>query len=400
MKVLVIDEWLPWPLETGKKIRSFNLISRLAKQHDIHYLAYVTLPQEREKIDALEKQGIKVISVKDVRTPKWTMKFYLEVLINLLSTKPFSTAYHIKKVFIVQMRQAVESLKPDIIHCEWSNLAPFLAGYENIPRVIAAHNVESDIWKRLAENGPDFHTKLLGKVQAKRIERLEREWYPAVEHCIAVSREDQDVIESYGAKVSLVENGVDLQHYDYQTESEINQNSLVFVASFDTFSNQDGVHFFMNEIFPKIIKQNAGIDIWLVGKNPPDEIKWYSKKYSQIHVTGTVPDVRTYIAKCPICIVPLRIGGGSRLKILEAMAMKKPVISTTIGAEGLRIKHGENIILTDTPEDFAQNILVLLADQHKQTKIGDAGFKLVKYHYDWSNLAILQGNIWSGTNKN
>ncbi len=400
LKILVIDEWLPWPLDSGKKIRSFNLMRHLAKEYKIYYQAYVNLPQEEEKVEVMESHGIHVIPVEDVRTSKWTLRFYFEVIINMLSAKPFSTVYHIKSTFSKKMRETVEQVKPDLIHCEWTNLAPFLEEYQNMPRVIAAHNVESDIWKRLAANGSNLFVRFLGKQQEKRIEILERKWYRKVDHCIAVSQEDKQVIESYGAQVSIVENGVDIAFYNNVDNTVEDNNRLIFVSSLDTFSNQDGVDYFVKNIFPVLIRKKPEISFWIVGKNPTEKIKSYAQKNSKIIVTGTVPDVREYISKSAVCVVPLRIGGGSRLKILEAMAMKKPVISTSVGAEGLRVNNGVDIILSDEPEDFADRILELQSNSDLQRNLGSAGWKLVDSNYDWGRLAEKQSRIWKKQGSN
>jgi len=397
MRVLVFDEWLPWPLECGKKIRTFNLLANLAARHEILYLSYVNLPEEREKIRVLEEKGIHVIPVDDQRTPKWTLFFYLKVLRNFFSKEPFSSDYHINPNFIQKMLEVVQKEKPDLLHCEWTNLAPLLGYVTNIPRVIASHNVESDIWKRLAENSRNPFTRVLANQQSKKIMRLEREWYPKVEHCTAVSSEDEKVISSYGARVSVVENGVDIERYDARNAApqEVDRNRLIFTASFETFSNQDAVDFLVEAIFPLVIRQNPKVNLWIVGKDPSKKIKNYARKHSQVYVTGTVPDVRDYILKSAICVVPIRIAGGSRLKIVEALALKKPVISTTIGAEGLRVKDDENILLADTPKDFADKLLALLNDPGKQKSLGRAGWELVRTNYDWKVLAEKQSEIWT-----
>jgi len=394
MKVLVIDEWLPWPLESGKKIRSFNLITRLALKHEILYLAYVRLPEEKEKVEMLEKRGISVIAVEDVRLKKWTLAFYTMVILNFLSRKPFSTVYHIKKPFIEKLKEVLATEKPDLVHCEWTNLAPFLEGVHGIPRVISAHNVESDIWKRLGENASNPLIRLLGWQQARKIERLEREWYAKVDLCIAVSDEDAKVIRGYGAKVGVVENGVDVEYYDVCGDN-VDQNWIIFVASFDTFSNQDGVHFFVKEILPLIKEKNPDISFWIVGKDPPSRIREYASLDRCIHLTGSVPDVRQYLARAAICIVPLRIGGGSRLKILEALAMKKAVVSTSVGAEGLVVRDGEHILIADQPRDFAARVAGLLRDPVKRRSLGLAGYQLVRSTYDWEKLGDKQHEIWS-----
>jgi len=186
---------------------------------------------------------------------------------------------------------------------------------------------------------------------------------------------------------------VDIHHYDVDSQ-EIDENQLIFVASFDTFSNQDGVNFFVKEIFPLIKLKHPKITFWIVGKDPPPKIREYSDEDPCIHVTGTVPDVREYISRSSICVVPLRIGGGSRLKILEALPMRKPVVSTSIGAEGLRLDDGKNIVIADNPEDFAFKVLSLLSDPSKRRKLGEAEWDLVRSCYDWKILAEKQDFVW------
>jgi len=394
MKVLIIDEWLPWPLENGKKIRTYNLLSRLACEHEIYLIAYTDeSPKEKEKRNYLESVGIHVIPVMDIRVQKWTLKYYTLVLINLFSPEPFSSVYHIKPSFIDELKKSVAAIKPDLVHCEWTNLAPFLDYIPNIPSVISSHNVESDIWKRFAQASKNPVTKMVAKNQASKIETLERFWYPRADHCLAVSEADGKVIAGYGAKVTVVDNGVDIKYYDVESKN-VDEKMIIFVASYETFSNQDAAYFFMDEIFPDIHRRSPDIHVWFVGKDPPNKLKNYENKYPEVHVTGTVPDVREFLAKAALCFVPLRIGGGSRLKILEAMAMRKAVVSTSIGAEGLMIKNNENIILADTPAAFAQKIEDLSLDKQLRSNISDSAWSLVKNHYDWSVLAKKMDEVW------
>lgn len=394
MKVLVIDEWFPWPLESGKKIRTFNLISRLAKKHEILYMAYAKSPEDDEKMQAVRSHGITVLPVEDKRTPKWTPAFYFSVALNFLSSEPFSTRYHIREEFIREIRLVVERERPDLVHCEWTNLAPFLDAVEGIPCVISSHNVESDIWKRFGEHGSNIFKRILGRSQAGKIERMERYWYPRAHKCIAVSAQDQKVIEGYGARVALVDNGVDIGYYDAYAQTAIDDNAIIFTASFDTFSNQDGAEYFVRDIFPLIREKMPDMQLWLVGREPSASIRAFSQSDGSIHVTGTVDDVRQYIARSALCIVPLRIGGGSRLKILEAMAMKKAVISTSVGAEGLNVTHGKDILLADEPRLFSEYVIECLTDPSKRNSIAASGYSLVSDYYDWESLASRHEEVW------
>jgi polysaccharide biosynthesis protein PslH len=394
MKVLIFDEWFPWPLESGKKIRSYNLTKLLSEKNDIIYLAYAKTPEEADKIDEMLKFCYRVIPVPDMRQKKWTLRYYFDVFKNIFSDKPFSTSYHITDYFKATLDKAIRDENPDIVHCEWSNLAPFLENITDRPTVISAHNVESDIWKRLLNSSKNIFVKFIAKQQAERIEKLERLWYPKASCCIAVSKPDQEVICSYGANVEVIDNGVDINYYDAWRNKDEETCNIAFTASFDTFSNQDAAFYLLHEIFPLIKRSCPEIQLFLIGKNPPKSLIRLAAADPGIHLTGTVADVRPYLSKIGICVVPLRIGGGSRLKILESMAMQKPVISTTIGAEGLEVTHDLNIILSDSPSDFANNVTDLLNNTLKRNSIALAGYNFVKNNYDWKPLAERHHELW------
>jgi len=394
LKVLVIDEWIPWPLESGKKIRTFNLLSRLARTNEITLVAYATLPEEKGKIEAMEKHGIRVVPVEDVRLKKWGLRFYLDVFLNCFSRVPYSTQYHVKKVFTETMRQAIERHKPDLVHCEWTNLAPLLEHVGDIPKVITAHNVESLIWRRLAKSTSNPLKRLVARQQAERIELLERRWYPAVDLTIAVSKEESQVINGYRANVSVVENGVDVRFYEgFGGVRE--EGGIVFAASFDTFANQDAVDYLFQDILPLIRNKMPDMKVQLVGKDPTKKMRSYARNDPNVIVTGFVPDVRPYIARASVCLVPLRIGGGSRLKILEAMAMRKPVVSTAVGAEGLEVTDGKDILLADESQGLVSKVFRLMERPKERVEIAEAGWRLVREKYDWDTLAEKQQMIWT-----
>lgn len=393
MKILVIDEWYPWPLENGKKIRTYNLMSRLARHHEILYMAYADPSNELDKLRYLENKNIRCIYIKDDRIKKWSFAFYLSVMMNYNRREPYSTIYHVTDKFKRKLKEVLSTECPDLVHCEWTNLAPLLKYAKDIPTIITSHNIESDIWYRWANNARNPAIRILAHSQARKIERLERIWYPKADYCIAVSKEDARVIESYGARVSVVDNGVDVEHYNIKGNG-IDPGSIIFVASYETFSNQDAAIYFMKEIFPIISKKKKNVKCLLVGKDPTKKMKYYANKQKNIIITGTVPDVRDYISKAEVYIVPIRIAGGSRLKILEAMAMKKPIVSTTIGAEGLQVENRKNIMLADSPGEFADNVIELLSNKSLNYALGMEGWRLVKNTYDWENLSEKQNSIW------
>lgn len=390
-KILVIDEWIPFPLDSGKKIRTYNLLKHLAQSFEITLLCYDDADQT--KVVEMERLGIKVVAIEDRRLKKWTLPFYARVGLNLFEPTPFSTVYHVRPELKERLSSLIHTLQPDVIHCEWTNLAPLLVGCDLERCVISSHNIESDIWFRLAKQTKNPLKKLVALNQARKIEQLERYWYQQVAFCTAVSKNDSAVIEQYGGRSCTVENGVDVGFYG-ETGSGSCENSIVFTASYDTFSNQDAAYFFIDEHWPYIRKELPDASLVFVGKNPTEKMKQATLEDSSIQLTGWVADVRPYIARARVCIVPLRIGGGSRLKIFEAMAMKKAIVSTSIGAEGIDVVDGRELMLRDDPKSFSEAVVTCYIDEQKQEHLAAHAFEFVKTNYDWPRLANIQKQVW------
>jgi glycosyltransferase involved in cell wall biosynthesis len=203
-----------------------------------------------------------------------------------------------------------------------------------------------------------------------------------------VSEFDRDVFKKeFGLNNVLghVETGVDIDYFG-QYKREPKKHSLVFLGSMDWMPNIDGIEDFIKHCYPKIKRDLPEVTLTILGRNPPDKIRQLGDSDSSITVTGTVDDVRPYLASAAASIVPLRIGGGTRIKIFETMAAGLPVISTTIGAEGLPITHDENIMIADSHDDFAKASVALLEDDQKAQQIADNGYTLVEKNYSWQTV--------------
>lgn len=392
MKVLVIDEWIPYPLDCGKKIRTYNLLRRLSDRFDITLMGYADAHQ-KQALDSMGHIGVNVLPISENRLQKWSIPFFCRVFLNFFERIPFSTVYHIRPEFQRMLFDFVAKENPDVIHCEWTNLAPLLQGLDLRRAVIASHNIESEIWFRLGKNTRNPFKKLVAYTQARKIRELEMFWYPRVSCCTTVSEQDRDVIRGYGAQSYVVENGVDVGYYE--SVGHVDEgNIVVFTASYDTFSNQDGASFLVKEVWGLVKKDIPNAHLYFVGKHPNYEIKSAAANDSSVHFTGWVSDVRPFIAKAKVCVVPLRVAGGSRLKIFEAMAMRKAIVSTSVGAEGIDVLDGKNILLRDDPRSFAKAIASCLQSKPLCERLGGEAFVHVKSFYDWSALAEKQKDIW------
>src|SRR5665213_4577915 len=248
-----------------------------------------------------------------------------------------------------QMEAITRRERFDAIICD------FLASAANIPElenvVLFQHNVESAIWKRHTEHAPTTWHRAYCRGQYERMLRYEAEVCRAAKKIIAVSNADSREIQSlYGAsRIASVPTGVDIDYFFPCRATQAN-NDLVFLGSMDWRPNIDGLNWFVGSVLPLIRARRPDCSLAMVGRSPTSEILRLAGTDVRIHVTGTVDDVRPHLWESAVSIVPLRIGGGTRLKIYEAMAAKIPVVSTSVGAEGLDVRDGDNIAIADSPE--------------------------------------------------
>lgn len=226
--------------------------------------------------------------------------------------------------------------------------------------------------------------------------RFEKRVCADFDHVGAVSEEDRRAFETlYDCRsVSLVPNGIDVSYYKF-AHPNLAEKSLIFSASFDAFVNQDAVVYFMQSILPKILEKSPAIRMTFLGKDPPPFLLRYASPI--VRFTGTVEDVRPHIARSSVCVVPIRIAGGSRIKILEAMAAGLPVVSTPEGAEGLEITEGENILIARGADEFADCVVNLLDDESRVLSLTSRARQLVEDKYDWEKIAPLLEHAWAET---
>jgi glycosyltransferase involved in cell wall biosynthesis len=255
--------------------------------------------------------------------------------------------------------------------------------------VLFQHNVEAMIWKRHYEVQTATARKAYLYRQWQKMRAFEAKACPQFDSVIAVSREDRDQMQQeYGLEnVFDVPTGVDTAYFRPRGRIETRPHHLVFTGSMDWLPNEDGIRYFTEQIMPRIKQSVPDVTLTVVGRDPYPSLVELSKRDPSVTVTGRVDDVRPYMEEAAVYIVPLRIGGGTRLKIYEAMAMEKPVVSTTIGAEGLPVTDGEEIVLADTPESFAQAVVELLKQQNLSAEIGARAAAKVRAEFGWESVA-------------
>lgn len=384
MKILFIDEEFPYPLNSGKRIRTFNLTVNLARVNEVSYLAYGE--KNSESYNYLEDNNIRPIAVDPPDREQSGLKFYFRLFMNLFSPYPYIVTSHFTKRFQNKLSQLLHENKCDVVICEWTPYAIFVKDIKHVKTVIVAHNIETLIWRRYEKNETNFLKKKYISLQRKKVEKFESSCFNWVNGATAVSNAEAREIESYGVPYSptVIDNGVDTGYF-HPMDVDVDSNQIVLTGAMDWRPNQDAAIYFTDEILPLIKKTKPDCKVVFVGRNPVKQVLNLAKNES-VQVTGTVDDVRPYIARSIVFIVPLRIGGGTRLKILEAMSMEKPVISTSVGAEGLNVTDGHNILIADDPKQFAQAVIDCIDNKGLKEKLSKNGKELVDTQYRWGIL--------------
>ncbi len=393
MRILVVDEEIPYPLNSGKRLRTYNLLKPLAARNDITFVCRYHEHLKENTSSALRDVGIQPEVVPDPIPRKQGARFYLTLLGNLLSPYPYTVASHASSRLVRRIAELCREKPFDLIHCEWTpyaiNLQPWLG---KMPTLVDAHNIEAMIWHRNFQVETNLAKKAFIYLQWRKMAAFERSFFPQFSRCVAVSSQDALGIAQWAGKerVDVVDNGVDLAYFSRKSSRPAKPEtnwSLVFTGSLDWRPNVDGLIYFLDHIFPLIVARYPQATLTIVGRNPMPVLQHKVAGMQGVNLVGTVEDVRPYMESAAVYVVPLRVGGGSRLKILEALAMEMPVVSTTIGAEGLDVTHGQNILLADSPEDFAATVINLFENYDMATTLGNDGRRLVADRYQWQALA-------------
>lgn len=400
MRILVVDEEIPFPLNSGKRLRTFNLLKPLALRHEITFICRQHGHHTVNSALGLEEAGIHTVVVADPIRKKQGMKFYLALLANLFSRHPYTVSSHYSPLLVSRITKLLQGNKFDLIHCEWTpyaiNLQQWLG---TVPTVVDAHNIEAMIWKRNFQVERNILKKAYIYLQWQKMRAFEQSFFPKFTRCIAVSVQDAKIITEIvqGNRVDVVANGVDVNYFNRNSpysQPAPSSQTLVFTGSLDWRPNVDGLLYFLEQVFPLIKKRYPQSRLIIVGRNPMPVLQARVAGMQDVTLTGTVDDVRPYMEEAAVYIVPLRVGGGSRLKILEALSMRMPVVSTTIGAEGLDVTPDKDILIADTPEAFAAAVGAVLEDGERAGNFGRQGRHLVEAHYQWHVLADRLETNW------
>ncbi len=390
MRVLQFAPRVCWPLDTGAKLRNYHLARVVAQRAAVSLLAFIDHKTSPANLKSVYEQ---VVMVR--RDSAYT---FAKIVRGGLGSIPLPVLNYTTHSMQRALKHLLGEQDFDIIQLESIHLMSYLPAIRQArkrPIVVCDwHNIESELMQQYSHREPGRLRKAYAGKTARQMSEFEQRALRDFDAHIVVSQRDADRMRAINpvARIFVIENGVDTAFYaDLQGRAESSPRRLVFVGSMDYHANIDGAVNFAHSAWPRLRKRQPDLIFTIVGKDPAPAVRDLAQ-LPGIEVTGTVDDVRPFYREAIAAVVPLYVGGGSRLKILEAMAAAVPVISTTLGAEGLDVKHNENIVIADSNEELIESVNSVIENEERRHHLSAAGRALVFKRYDWSSLgAALYG---------
>jgi len=385
MKILWVKAGKLLPVDSGGKIRSFNLLRHLSRQHRVTLLSYYGGSRDQQYESEIERElpGARTIHTA---APEGTIAQSLDYILRLPSSAP----YAVRKFTDYTVRREVGQLlgdgRSDVAICDFLSASLNFPTNSATPVVLFQHNVETILWRRMATREKSLVRKISYRIEARKMESYETAALRNFSHVIAVSDNDREEMLRLvpGCSITVVPTGVDTEKYQVVESAPGDPPIVVFTGSMDWEPNIDAMEYYCQEIWPTIVAEFPKARFQIVGRTPHPRVSRLAS--DSVEVTGSVPSVTDYLKSATVVIVPLRIGGGTRLKVYEAMAMGKALVSTSIGAEGLDFTDGRDLYIADDAKSFGAAILQLLRDPSLRRQC-EGNAAALAARYDWSQIA-------------
>ncbi len=391
MNILWISQNIPYPPKTGVLQRNYNLIREASRFGQVTLLAILqegVLPTPVDLDEARMELGkfCKKIEIVELPIQSSRLLFLAVLLKSVFTADPFSVNWTKCAEMTDTIARLMHETDFDVIHYDTISMAAHhhLAGAT--PNALNHHNIESHLIKRRAKIEKNPLKRLYYYLEGTKLERFEANVCPRFDVNFTVSELDKsrllDIAPS--ACVDVVANGVDCDYFCPQPDSQVTPESIIMVSGMNWFPNRDAVIYMCDAIWPALSHAYPNISWTVVGSSPPQRLLDLAQLDKRVKVTGFVDDVRPYLAKAQVYLCPMRDGGGSRLKILDALAMGKPIVATTMAYEGISVTPDLNVLVADTPDDFVRQIGRLFDDRDLRSTLADEARRFVMEHYSWS----------------
>lgn len=392
MNILFLCSSIPYPPYRGYQLRCYNILKKLSENHQIYLLSFMRNKSEEKNLQHLRKYCVKTIGIVGANTN------FKAIIKNLFSLNPFHISTHRDAKFKEAFDSMLNQYPIDLIYCNFLYFVQYLneKNRRNYTAVLDQHNLDRDMWHKISKKHSSWLYRIYGYYNFLRTKSYENRNYRKFDLCFSVSEEDLKGSQAIPRSpiCVLAPNGVDTQFFKSTDQNLVVKNSLIFTSS-NADRNIEAIKYFYFDIFPIVKKHKPETKFFIVGSIDRYRLNFIGDR-KDIVITGRVRDTRPYFNRAVVYIAPFKLGGGSKLKILEAMAMKKAIVSTTVGCQGIDIKNEESVLITNQPEDFAKNIIRLFKDETLRNYIGENARVVVESKYDWG---IIVDKIEDSINK-
>jgi sugar transferase (PEP-CTERM/EpsH1 system associated) len=379
MKILMLAHRLPYPPQTGDKVRAYHIARHLAQKHELTLAFLVDEPRPEQALSALQKEIPDLAYSRIARTRK-----RLFALFSLACGGSATLAYFHSPDFGAQIDDRLSMDRFDLIYVSSSSMAQYVRNPHRLPIIMDFVDVDSDKWLQ-------YSTRLarpkawVYRLEGMRLQQHELAAARQANRCIVATRQEEALLHSFApwAPTTVIENGVDLDYFTPSSEPA-QDSTIVFTGAMDYFPNIDAVLYFSEAIFPKIRARLPGARFLIVGKNPAPVVRRLASRRDGVEVTGQVPDVRPFFQGSSVGVAPLRVARGIQNKVLEAMAMGLPVVATSKAHEGLDARPGRHLFIEDDPGRFADLVVKLLDSPQLRAAVGGAARSFVEDHHSWT----------------
>jgi len=395
-----VTQIVPYPPHGGVLQRGYNLLRELGRHHEVQLLAFHH-PDELPPGEALEQsqQELRRFCESVEYFDLWPKRSAVHLVFGLsaavFSRMPFSVLAHRNGRLSARIAEICRgATRPDVVHLDTIALAPYVKNCGSIPVVLAHHNIESRLMQRRAERERGAVQRWYVRHEARKLRAFEVAVCGDFRTNITVSEDDSRELSEIcpGAVTEVIPNGVDTGYFVPQRGGEV--ESVIFTGGMNMFANRDGVDWFLEAVWPFVRRELPRVRFVAIGQRPSSKLLAAAERGEGVEAPGFVADVRPAVAKAAVYVVPLRVGGGTRLKVLDAMAQGKAIVTTSLGAEGIDVRDGEHIVVADEAELFAARIVELLRDPARRLALGDAARKRAEERYAWSQLGCRLADVY------
>ncbi len=394
MKILMLVPFLPNTSMSGGQTRWYNIIKGLSKEHEITLFSLIKDESEKKFIPELQKYCKKVRVFNRPKSP-WTVR---NILLTAFSYYPLLV---IRNFSLKERRAVVAELKKekyDLIHAETFYVMPHVpSNIPQVPSVLVEQTIEYMVYKHYVDHEVPWFLKPIYLLDILKLRYWELYFWKKANRLVAVSDEDREVMRKLipDIQVDVIPNGVDAAYFEkYPVKRKSPPRVLYGAANFNWLQNVEAVNILLEEVWPEIVTKVKDAYLWIVGRNIPESIYTKAKTLDRVEFTESIPDVRDALKSASIMVVPVEGPGGTRLKVLEAMASGLPVVSTSTGVAGLGIDEGTHAIVSQSSEGMAREVEALLKNSSRAKKVGEAGKKFVEKYFDWSVIVGIHNKIY------